>query len=143
MGWKSLIVPAVRTEAGGSSGGVGLFVRDIFGLGPPNNEVGSHEVVKGRAIIGIADFPGYPPLALASAYLVVGQKMSEENIAIMTKLAIAASATQRLVLYGADWNNSWEVVASTNFAEMGGYELRCRQRQHARVRRKDPSLTFF
>eukprot|EP00959_Pyramimonas_sp_CCMP1952_P369105 7731468-Pyramimonas_sp.AAC.1 len=60
-GWKSLWAAAVTASGGGASAGVALFVREALGLSAPPS---GHQIVAGRALVGVADIPGQTQLAI-------------------------------------------------------------------------------
>ena len=67
MGWKSLHVHAEPGPKGGMSGGVAILCRQALGL----RELPgcSTSLWPGRAIAGMLDLPGYPPMPVLGGYL--------------------------------------------------------------------------
>ena len=109
MGWKCVLAPALQGKSfGSSSGGVGILVRDRYGLVPQLQLASSH-----RLVLAVMNLPSGKSLTIGSLYCIDGLAMVGENLRL---LAEAASGVQHLghpFVLGADFQNSPEVVEST------------------------------
>ena len=79
-GWKARFSPAIRTESGGTSGGVAILVRSFLGFHDP--EFGA--IVSGsRAISGIVQVPGSPSILVTSVYLYDSEDLSDRHLDLL------------------------------------------------------------
>jgi len=110
-GWKALLAPGYRTEQGGRSCGVGVFVRKELGLRAPK---AGHIVSRGRAVAGVVDFKERSWL-VASIYLEVGTGMGKLNVEVMAKLGATIAEEGLHWVAGGDFNQAARSVIETGF----------------------------
>ncbi len=114
-GWKSIWSPAITTDKGGTSAGVALFAREFMGLHFP--EIGSHELVPARAVIGVLEAPGGRPMKIVSCYLKHGCGASVGNATTLAAIgaAIERCGDDEVCVIGADYNMAPSELLGTNF----------------------------
>ncbi len=100
---------------GGASGGVAIFARKEIGLKGPS--VGSHEIIEGRAVIGMAEPQGHRPLCLTSVYLEEGEKLNWTNKRILAEVGkrIDAQGKECIPIIGGDFQNGPNEIAHSGF----------------------------
>ena len=99
-GWKSLWTQAAPGERDQDArGGSALFVRDAYGLRAPE---GGHVIVDARVVAGICEFPGFPPMLVASAYFKHGGSWCETNVAVAEALGRLQQMVALPFVFGGD-----------------------------------------
>ncbi|CAK0864358.1 unnamed protein product, partial [Prorocentrum cordatum] len=114
LGWRFLISESSFNPATQRcSAGVGVFVRDGFGL--RWTDPACKAIVPHRAIQVTIDLPGFS-FNIVCAYFHVNDGMREKNLSILS--AIGAKIIQPpLTVIAADWNNSPAAVEATGFVQ--------------------------
>ena len=100
VGWKSMIVPAAPGIGLGTSGGVGIFVRDFLGC----HDVAAREgpvLVPHRAAPAGVQIPGEVSILVVSAYLKDSEGLSEFNRGVVWKIGAARSSCPGRFILGA------------------------------------------
>ncbi|CAK0857222.1 unnamed protein product, partial [Prorocentrum cordatum] len=114
LGWRFLISESSFNPATQRcSAGVGVFVRDGFGL--RWTDPACKAIVPHRAIQVTIDLPGFS-FNIVCAYFHVNDGMREKNLSMLS--AIGAKIIQPpLTVIAADWNNSPAAVEATGFVQ--------------------------
>ncbi|CAK0858886.1 unnamed protein product [Prorocentrum cordatum] len=116
-GWKSRIVPAAPGIGLGTSGGVGIFVRDFLGCHDVSAKVGP-TLVPHRAASAIVQIPGGVSILVVSAYLRDSEGLSESNMGILCKLRAELSSLLGPFILGADFQMEPDVLASCDLVSV-------------------------
>ncbi|CAK0828499.1 unnamed protein product, partial [Prorocentrum cordatum] len=114
LGWRFLISESsFNPKTQRCSAGVGVFVRDGFGL--RWTDPTCKAIVPHRAIQVTIDLPGFS-FNIVCAYFHVNDGMREKNLSMLS--AIGAKIIQPpLTVIAADWNNSPAAVEATGFVQ--------------------------
>ncbi len=108
LGWQAAVGAALRTSAGGTSGGVAVLWRPYLSwVRVPA------ECVPGRAMWGLLQHHELGPLAVGTAYLPVQTELGlgEDQQAVLTVLLDQMRDTGRPALCGGDYNAPPHVLA--------------------------------
>ena len=109
--WLCFIVPSCLGQGGGTSAGVGLFVRDFCGLREPVTGVAKSTcIAEARAVGGIVEIPGMRPTLMISIYLHCNVGLDNNNVAILRSAGQALEDWDGPALGGGDFNLVPEVL---------------------------------
>ena len=111
--------PAVRTSAGGTSGGVAVIAHEALGLSLPQGS-STGAIVPGRLVAALVEAPDFRPMVCFSAYMAVNQGLSRGNLEILAALGDAATRHAAYFLAGGDWNMGSQMLRYTSFIERTG-----------------------
>ncbi|CAK0877015.1 unnamed protein product [Prorocentrum cordatum] len=114
LGWRFLISESYfNAKTQRCSAGVGVFVRDGFGL--RWTDPTCKAIVPHRAIQVTVDLPGFS-FNIVCAYFHVNDGVREKNLSLLS--AIGAKIVEPpLTVIAADWNNSPAAVEATGFVQ--------------------------
>ncbi len=111
---KGTLSAATPSGEGGWQGGVGVVVRDAYGMaGFPS--LGRTEIAAGRVILVHLSALVRGGYALATVYLWTAEGLSARNLSIMDELGAALSELSAPFVIGGDWNLAPEVLEASGW----------------------------
>ena len=118
-GWTSFWAPARATLAGGTSGGVAIFVRQHMQAWIPENNISIFMEARGLGVMVSAG--GLGTFLAISCYFhtnnVAKVKATAANLQMLAALGQLIGTSSVPAVIGADWNMEPEVLKSTGFLD--------------------------
>ena len=125
-GWVADFIPAIATDKGGASSGVGLLVRPWVRM--KRVEFSDDRIsIRCSARMGfwMTSLGSTSGTLLISAYFHTNQDLSDFNLDMLTNLGSVIRAMHRPFVVGADWNMLPDVVNEAHLLPAIGARLAC------------------